>query len=434
MKKVRIILDTNIALHFKQADQIDWYEIVNAKEIFLVITPTFIRELEKHKTQHSLYKLRKRAQRYTSWLSSFLEKDASPQIREHVWLEFIPYEPQIDLQKHRLSSSIPDDQFIAHALEYMENSEIGIWVATSDLGLKMKLKIHGINYFEPPNKFRLSSELDPVERENAQLKEQLAEFKSRLPKLKLCFADNLNRLEFTLSQPEPIEIFVSKKMKPIKAKYPEISVQDESLSSEKIMVQKESGTVQNISLTNRKRKELVDAYNQKLEEYYGEYEKYLYGWWQFHQQSSLVFEIPLLLVNEGTSPANDIDILLKFPETIELYDRKSFYEPPLPPNPPTKPGRINIDNFTGGKILDSFSISRLSNLLPQNSDEPSVSPNERQVKFWIKSLKHNRKQALKSFRVYFRTREEICNFACNYQIYVTEISEPITGELHFVAK
>ena len=45
-----IVLDTNIFIHFRDFDQIDWKSILNSKEDFLIlIPPIIIDELDSHK-------------------------------------------------------------------------------------------------------------------------------------------------------------------------------------------------------------------------------------------------------------------------------------------------------------------------------------------------------------------------------------------------
>ncbi|MEQ6335778.1 hypothetical protein [Sphingobium sp. MK2] len=61
MTSAHLFLDTNILMHFQRIDQIDWPDIADATECILLIAPVVIRELEKHKVQHSSPKLRERA-------------------------------------------------------------------------------------------------------------------------------------------------------------------------------------------------------------------------------------------------------------------------------------------------------------------------------------------------------------------------------------
>ncbi len=44
-----ILLDTNIYLHYKDFEQIDWATIVNDKEFAIVVPYIVIREIDKHK-------------------------------------------------------------------------------------------------------------------------------------------------------------------------------------------------------------------------------------------------------------------------------------------------------------------------------------------------------------------------------------------------
>ncbi|RLM51876.1 hypothetical protein DVK02_16795, partial [Halobellus sp. Atlit-31R] len=132
-----IFLDTNIALHYKRPDQIDWKSEVDEKYHQVIVCSVFLAELEKHKVEHSLKKIRKRAGEYSAWLAA---KYDDPIIQERAKIRFIPDEPMIDFGAHRLDPTNFDDRLIASVIELSQREpELTCYVMTADLGLNLKL-------------------------------------------------------------------------------------------------------------------------------------------------------------------------------------------------------------------------------------------------------------------------------------------------------
>ena len=113
-----VILDTNVVLHFKRANEIDWCALTGSREAVLIITPVFLRELEEEKVHNKLARLRERAAGTIRWLEQLLTADNNVKsIRKNVTLSASPYEPTLNFLEHRLSERIADDQLIANAIE-----------------------------------------------------------------------------------------------------------------------------------------------------------------------------------------------------------------------------------------------------------------------------------------------------------------------------
>jgi predicted ribonuclease YlaK len=72
-----IFLDTNVYLHYKLFDQIDWQEIVHGDAITIVIPPVIIRELNKNKEAHPQTRIRKRAAAVIKKLARLFEAASS---------------------------------------------------------------------------------------------------------------------------------------------------------------------------------------------------------------------------------------------------------------------------------------------------------------------------------------------------------------------
>jgi len=59
---IYLFIDTNVLLHYRRLEEIDWLGFSHSDEAVLLLSPVIIRELERQKITHPQRKLRKRAQ------------------------------------------------------------------------------------------------------------------------------------------------------------------------------------------------------------------------------------------------------------------------------------------------------------------------------------------------------------------------------------
>lgn len=97
-QKVYCFLDTDALLNFKTFDEVDWPGILEGNEVCLVLAPTVMKELNKHKDDASNEWRHKRARMLTAKFKKlFLLADAQGIIRIHkdIFLMRIVNEPLI---------------------------------------------------------------------------------------------------------------------------------------------------------------------------------------------------------------------------------------------------------------------------------------------------------------------------------------------------
>lgn len=58
-----VFIDTNVALHYRRMDEIDWRQLTGADKVVIVITPVFFRELDKQKVTNKSEKIRDRSEK-----------------------------------------------------------------------------------------------------------------------------------------------------------------------------------------------------------------------------------------------------------------------------------------------------------------------------------------------------------------------------------
>jgi PIN domain len=212
MANAFVFLDTNAALHFRRADEIDWLKLTHAEAVTVVITSVFLRELETQKVQNPKKRLRDRARETVIWLHTCRGQKT---LRTGVDLLFLPKEPLIDFEALELDRGLYDDRLIASAIAFRSRYPNAIiWVATADLGLELKLELFGLNPLALPETLSLPEDPDPDRKELERIKRELQRLQSRMPDLRLWFADGgagarleIGVAELTDSEvPEPLDV------------------------------------------------------------------------------------------------------------------------------------------------------------------------------------------------------------------------------------
>jgi len=104
-----IFPDTNIFLHFKFFDEIDWQMIIDGS-ITMVIAPIVISELDHHKRNPNS-RISKRAKSVLKKLEDYGDLG---QINQNAAIKLIAQEPAPQVfEKSSLDKTVPDDRLIA---------------------------------------------------------------------------------------------------------------------------------------------------------------------------------------------------------------------------------------------------------------------------------------------------------------------------------
>lgn len=420
-----VFLDTNWFLHFIFPDQVQWQAHLQGADVVLHITPVVLRELGKHKDTHSEAKIRDRAASAIARLNAFLDKGLECRINQSVTLRFVPNEPTIDLGVHHLTAGCADDLLIAAAVEARSTPDVKPLVATADIGIRMKCIALGLEVFIPPNDLKLPETPDPQARRVKELEEELAERKRLSPRLGLQFANGKDRINLSL-QPRPRKLPSNvQSLQAICQSLPCLpmpNIPEDLIGSPLRLFSK-------VPLPND-----VRIYNMALDRYFEDYKKYLEEYQQHLDSLDRYVPIELVLTNTGTSPADDIDVNLHFPDGFSLYDANDLPGPPEPPEPPTKPVSP-ADSIMRAMIPGTISLP-IGNLnlprLPRPGDVSIRKTNSYDVTCEFPSLKHSRQILLAKMIVSFATWENVRPFNLEYAIQSANVPKEITGTLHVI--
>lgn len=427
-KTAHIFIDANTALHFQRPDLIDWCGLTGCKQAILVGSPILHRELEHQKVHNPSGKLRKRTAAYIKWLVEFV-RDPAREVRAHTTWHFIPVEPQIDFREHNLSAGIADDHLIASVTSYEPPASAEVYVATADIGMEIKLRHRKITPLLLPNAAKLPDEPDAQEKELQDLRRKVAQ--KHLPTLTLITEMDGNRHPFEVGpQASAASAIPPEEMR---RKYPRLQGPHEILTPDQKAALPSDIRYQLLCADMCGVTESVEKYNKEREAFLAEYDEYFSKLLQWEEYAALTVEVDLTLSNEGTAPATDIDIILRFPEDIVVFEEDDFPERPEEPKPPYRTDTLmHFSALTG---YDPSSLLQSTNTaFPHVNVNSSASANQEQhqVNYWSRNLKHGFTEKLDPVYFRFPNRQAVRQFQVEYEISSAELPEPTTGKLHFV--
>jgi len=430
-------------------DQIPWLDIVDADEINIIIPPITVRELNKQKDLSTRQNIRKRAGDVLKKLYRLFETDSQNSFGKNIALFFEDRDPSIDFSEYQLSREIQDDHLIASIIMYKnEYPDAKIVLLTSDSGLSLVAKARRlkIETIQMPIDYRIPYQTDPNQKRINELEQEVRELKSKTPKLTLSFKDGKQNSTFTIQRPIEIEsIQIEEQISALKSKYPKRKIEDQKKESKQpnkliTFIDPLSKVRESLPLMNNIPPEEIDRYNQELDKFFEDYAKYLKSSIHFENLIRRTIILPLILSNDGTAPAEDIDVFLKFPNHFQLLRKLISMDEPKQPNPPIEPRTQMQIIMESIKPTITSPILNPFNTLPAVS-EPNVSlikfkrfDDHYSVGFHIKRLKHNLILSFDKLFIAFKSFEEATSFNVDFEILAANVPDKISDKLHVVIK
>jgi hypothetical protein len=436
-------LDTNIYLHYQLFDQIKWLEVLKASEVTIIIPPITLRELNRQKELNTRSRVKQRAGLVLNKLSSLFENELSACICDGVEICLEDRDPMIDFSQLQLNPDIQDDQLIASIVMFRsERPEVDVILVTSDAGLALigKARRHNIQVTKLPENLKLPEEPDQDQIRIRELEKKLRDLELKIPQLSLVFADGSQHATFTLEHPvEMTKDEIAGKIELVKKQYPKMKQQTKQKSelAGQFAAIAEAMANFNASMGNVLLPEDIEKYNTELDEFYQAYSEYLRkGVWYENLRCRTV-NLSMYVANDGTAPAEDIDVFLHFPDGFEIMDKHGFPKTPELPNPPDEPktqmqrmiSMIKTSEYFSpimGYIPDVISASR-------NVSVPTIrKTGSYEVEFYVERIKHKLQEAADPLYISFESFEAAQSFKIDYRLLAANIPEEVTGQLHVV--
>jgi hypothetical protein len=415
--KTVVVVDTNLFIHFRPLDQIDW-SALRSKNIELVVLPTVIRELEKLKAVGQSARIRSRAGQMTAWLSNLSDKGLEVQIKDGLRLRFETNEPTLDFADNNLVREVQDDVLIAGLLTVAQTSPTRPVMATADLGVKMKARVREFNVFAPQDSDKLADEPDPRDKELKELRKENEQLKNRQPRLFATFNDGESRLMVVRQQLGSMPATLAD----IQRKYPLIGMPGatQALGGPQTLMR----SIHTMSNTAR------DRYNEDLQKFYSAYEKYFNKVTTLRRLATCRLELFFMLENAGSAPATDIDVMIEFPKQTKAFTDERLIQEPTAPEPPELPNPF----LYGQSLLPTrpFLPSIAPHLFSRERPDWSITVDRHTAHFKLDRLKQGFQRGLPTIFLQFAGDDELQSSTISVEVSAAEMLGSSTQELHLI--
>jgi PIN domain-containing protein len=434
MRKRFVFIDTNTFLHYPALNHIDWPVVLQCDFSILVIAPIVIRELNRHKDSPTSPKMRERARSARKRLHDWSEKVSPVMIRNSVELRFLAHEPLIDFAAARLSRDIADDHLLGTMIEFLGgNPGCDTVLVTEDLGLKLKAGAHGLSKVQLPPNIRLPDELGVEEKRIRQLEQDLKRIRERMPSLKLLFRSGEDRVHVLVRQPSALS------KESIEVALTEVRNKQEKMEPLGGKTVADAVTALAIGLGAIPPAEVSD-YNKRLEEYFLKYEQHLHAVQEFENLQRRTVRLDIIAVNEGTSPAEDVNIFMHFPNGFALVDEDHLPKRPSAPKTPARPKSQfeKLHEAMAAPMIPSGLLRGLSYKPPnlpefRNASHPSIRRTKSyDVELEIGKIKHGFSEEIDSMYAIFPLFDDAASFTIEYRLHAANLPDLVEGHLHVI--
>lgn len=417
---IYLFLDTNILLHFKPIDQINWTALVGG-EYRIVIAPMVIDELDKKKYDQR-GKIANKAKRLLSDFEKALERND-----EKILFPYISVS-STDFETHSLQPQQQDDHLILSLYNFSKRQvDDDCRLVTNDTGPKFKAKRLGLALQVLPAEYLLPPEVDETAKENVELKKEIQRLNHRVPKVKLTFADDNEKTAFRLPLSMPdLQSYLK----------PKILLNHHQ---HKLMPEREKDPFKNpailIETVSQARNSLnsyyIEKYNKSLIEYRTHFEEYLTELYKEELRNSLSIALTFKLSSIGNTPAEDLDVIFEFPKDVIIIEEKNL---PASPKEPEVPELDDFNAISLAAAIGPFNFKSTEKLSLRDLGESEIIKGDPQkVKFHLEQLKHGQDSKLRKLFIQFPDSASIRNFSICYKIQISNLTTEIEGKLNVIA-
>ena len=400
-----LLPDTNVFLHYKPVTDIDWPALASDTAIKVVVCLQVIKELDEKKDHPDLGDRARRAIREIRAIRS-----AGGIVRDGVTLEVFNEEIRLDLLPTHMSPDSADDRIVYQAKQYAQSHPgIDVSVVSEDLGMELRCHASGVRAFPPDLKDRLPNPESELKKQNRQLTNELATLLNRLPKLVLRATGGIDGEDpFTLGlcQPKPLDPAVETEI--ARRAHPPLQPPHHAHSYDAYPMGA-SLDMNEISPHEYTR------YNGELEEYFEAYRAHVPHRSAYIEARARSFPFELILENDGTCPAEDIDVYVHIPnEAIESVTKDDDNDLRIPPFPtlPEKPAST-LSRMLRTPSLADMQLRHLDNFRPPIKHDGvqrsriEATNGEFTIRVNVGRLKHKFTISLGKFRARFRSWESV---------------------------
>lgn len=427
---LHVFPDTNVFLHYPPLSQIDWRKLCDASNVHLVVCLQVVHELDDKKSDT---RLGARAERAIKEIREGHRSGRS--LREGVTISIFNRELRREDFATTLSPDSGDDKIVHLAQMYRDhNPGQEVAIATEDFGMELRCEVGGIPALRMDKACRLPNPQDELTKKYRQTVDELNTLKNRLPRLSLWGspagkgaipADQTISCLSDVWRPADIEM----KMGELRIQYPKQSPLH--AHSEGVGLQAALSQV----LVSQ---EQWQRYDRELDGFYDRYRDYLKLQNTVAEVRTRSIALDLWLANDGSGPATDIDVTIRFPAAIiwvamsgskdaDLLEKD--VEPPTPPRKP-QPAYLALQQRVGDWRPVAMAPPDCSRSLLDEGPSVVKSDDESfELHAHLGRLKHGHSKSLGTLLAVFSSCEDVKPFQAAFAISASEVTEKREGNL-----
>jgi len=437
-------LDTNIWVHFRPPQDIDWLGLLAEAKVELLVPPIVIDELDKLKDQGPTRRVQNRARGALKMIEE-AETTETRIIRPGVSCRVLHDVGPLDFHGLRLSNSRADDILIATMCAFrLANPSSRLVLITGDIGPRLKARRVHLEVATLPDTDRIN-EADPLEVENQRLQREVQRLTSRRPSLTVRIANGQGegaRLEVPALAPPPLAredhvlaaLELAHRLAPEQQRPPEVVERNAAKLTKtgSLDLSMLSTPFDGISAQEFAR------YDGERAIYFAGVEKWAREEWGMLEESGRCVRVTFELVNDGTDVAEDVDALLHIPDGPEVreWEEPSPLDAPVPPDPPRKMSdSIRAGLF--GHLAPPFDLGRLHDFRlpgpPPNVSTPTITKSHSyDIEYHVQRLKHNTRERLGDLLLIYPNITVARGLTIGWQLRCASLPDVVTGSVHLV--
>lgn len=413
-----LVLDTNVYLHYKDFEQIDWKSLLK-DDVTICVPQRIFEEIDKHKDLNK-GKIQRKAKRISARFSEIFLQGVAPRVSVEVMSH--PFSTAFDDPQYH--KEISDDWIILSALQSPYDN-VSLVIVSGDNGILLKAKQHGLGFFLMPDDLLLAEEASDEEKEIKQLRQQLAKYETRRPEPFVEFEGETALL--TIDKPQFINIKdeLAKYEMQLKGSHAYQPLTDAPRRDDLSYLM---GSFTQLAYSTIEQRQ---EYNKELDEYFEKKlrQKEIQLDKEFMEQRFR--KLSFILVNGGTAPLGDTTVFLTFPPEVNVYSQDSKVTVRV--DNPAEPVLKNNLNSLGSDLMSlQYGYKDKKENIEIWSAKKTLAHQE--FKYFSNRLTHGMCLSLEKKEDIYIDIAQCGNFAIHWMVIDSELIDPVKGELHVVIK
>ena len=448
MNRAECFIDTNILLHYKPLDEIDWLALTGAIEVVLSIPAKVIGELDEKKELGATSRLRQRAKDAQRDLRKWKKNGGG--LRAGVTLRFISGGPKVaNWAALDLDEKVADDRIIAAALTQCLTDVDQVFLVTGDFGPELKCERHNLRVLTPGEDDRLPELMGEQDKKVVELQTRLDILERKEPKLRLELeweGERGSHIEVVFRKPFPFLVMSDDQIEErVKEEETQLLGLIPTELDKTTLADVKAGKVDFAGAMNLVPESEARRLRDSLPSYLDAFRAYLHASRPHYLRSKLTAKLSCILVNEGYAPAEGIEIALHIPDGPDIFDEESLPKAPSKPESPAPPLTNQKMIASATRLLSQgFELPNFAELLRgPDLRMPDFGPslaaritktNSYDVVHEWRDLRHRHEVTFEPFYCSFPTVDAVQSFSMEYQIHARNLAESVKNTLSVTFK